>query len=328
MPSINELLEYNIDPVPKYRLLRDIVKLPEDEPQLVTAKEEVLRTKWVIDLISLQQPNGSWGYFHSLSTKSDYTITTEQALRRLRILGLDYRDKCIQKAVGYMKRYLLGEEDFPDRKEKLHDWTIATHLMIAAQIRLFLPEDKLAVNIAHKWKDIIEYAFSGSEYSQKLYEEAYEETFHKKPRGGRLVDFTNFYPLTLLSGLLSGDAESKVLDYVISRPEGIYYIYDKCLGVLPEDFASKQASRYLAAVELLSGYSAAKEKFSYVVKWLQENCGEDGFWDMGASTKDGIQYPLSASWKKDINRKIDCTVRVASLLVKLGQTFDKFFDEK
>ncbi len=318
MLPVNELLKYEMDPVPKYRLLRDIIKLGEDDPRLILAKGEVLGTKWVKDLISLQQPNGSWGYFHSMSVNSNYPVTTEQALRRLRLLGLDYKDQCIRKAVGYMERFMLGEEDFPDRKEKLHDWHIFTNMMAAAQIKLILPQNSLAIGIADKWKRIIEHAFSGSEYSQKLYEEAYEETYSKKTRGGRLVNFTNFYQLILVSGLLSPETDRKVLEYVISRPDGIYYIYDKCLREHPGNFASKQANRYLEAVELMTGYLAAKEKFAYVVQWLLDNMEQDGFWDMGASARDGIQYPMSNSWRKSINRKLDCTVRVCSILSRLG----------
>lgn len=224
MISIKELLEFKIDPVPYYRILRDIVKLPIDHHLIAKAKDDILNTKRVKDILALQLNNGSWGYFHSLSMPDKYPMTTEQALRRLKILGLDYNDLCIKNAVSYMERFLQGKEDFPDRKEKLHDWSIFTHLMAAAQIRLLVPSNEAAMGTANKWKDIIEFAFSDYEYSQKLYEEAYTAAFLIKPRGGRLVDFVNFYPLTLLNGLLTKKTECKMLDYVINHSEGIYYI--------------------------------------------------------------------------------------------------------
>lgn len=313
-----ELLKYDMDPVPKYHILRDIMKLPPDHDRMIKAKKDVLGTKWVKDIVEFQQDNGSWGYFHSLSSYDKYTITTEQALRRLRILGLDYSDLCIKKAVSYMDRFLLGMEEFPDRKEKIHDWTVFTHLMAAAQIRQFSPENKSALAVADKWRKIVEYAFSGHEYDQKLYEEAYASTFLMKPKGGRLTDFVHFYTLTLLYGLLTKKTECMMLDYIIEHPDGIYYIYEDCLNALPDKFASKQANRYLTAIEILSGYTYAKERLSMVSDWLMNNADEDGFWDMGIGAKDNVQYPLSNSWRNALSRKIDCTVRIMSLLNRIG----------
>jgi hypothetical protein len=287
-----------------------------DNPQLIKAKEQVLKTKWVQDMIELQQENGSWGYFHSLNTAVKCPILTEQALRRLKILGLDYSDLCIKRAVSYMERYLQGLEDLPDRKEKTHDWTVFTHLMVAAQIRQFSPDNKSAMDIANKWREIIEYVFSTDVYDQKLYEEAYKETFLMKPKGGRLVDFVNFYPLTLLCGLLTEKTECNMLDYIINYTDGIYYIYEERLNTLPEKFASKQTSRYLSALELLSGYSCAKDKLSFAAEWLIDNIEKDGLWDMGTSIKDNLIYPISNSWRSPFNRKVDCTVRIMSLLAK------------
>jgi hypothetical protein len=40
--------------------------------------------KWANNIIELQKDDGSWGYFHSLAvSKTNYPMTTEQALRRL-----------------------------------------------------------------------------------------------------------------------------------------------------------------------------------------------------------------------------------------------------
>jgi hypothetical protein len=50
-------------------------------------------------ILELQQNNGSWGYFHSLSNPTPkQPMTTEQALRRLEILGFTINDNPIQKA--------------------------------------------------------------------------------------------------------------------------------------------------------------------------------------------------------------------------------------
>jgi hypothetical protein len=53
-------------------------------------------SKWVKQILDLQHEDGSWGCFHTLSnpTKAQ-PMTTEQALRRLRILGLTKDDEPI-----------------------------------------------------------------------------------------------------------------------------------------------------------------------------------------------------------------------------------------
>jgi hypothetical protein len=60
--------------------------------------------KWVQQILDFQHEDGSWGCFHTLSqpTKAQ-SMTTEQALRRLRILGLTKDDEPIARAIAYME---------------------------------------------------------------------------------------------------------------------------------------------------------------------------------------------------------------------------------
>lgn len=75
-------------------------------------------TKWANEIRKLQDAEGKWGWFHTLSRPSSGVITTEQALRRLHCLGFTMEDDCIQKAVAYMDACLRGEKEIPDRREK------------------------------------------------------------------------------------------------------------------------------------------------------------------------------------------------------------------
>ncbi len=96
--------------------------------------------KWVNQIINLQKSDGSWGHFHSFSQNiNKYSITTEQALRRLSVLGLTYKDEPIRKAVEYMKAVLVGEIVPPDRREKVLNWNYFEQMMMAAWIKLFYP---------------------------------------------------------------------------------------------------------------------------------------------------------------------------------------------
>ena len=73
--------------------------------------------KWAKSIIALQEDDGKWGQFHSLSKFCNSPITTEQALRRLERLGYTMEDACIQKAVSYMDDCLTGKKTIPDPRE-------------------------------------------------------------------------------------------------------------------------------------------------------------------------------------------------------------------
>lgn len=277
-------------------------------------------TKWASQILALQHEDGSWGHFHTLSnpTKAQ-PITTEQALRRLRILGFTKDDEPICRAMHYMETNLANPEPTVFH-EKKHDSKTYGDLMLAAWLRLFDSGNKLALTIAKKWAAIIEAAFADGTYSHDAYVVAYETEIGKKlnPKAGCLTNFVVFYQMVLLQGMLAPGTERSVLDYALDFPTGMVYIYNKPLRDLPEAFASKQANHYLAAIELLAGYASAANELKFVAEWLMQHCGNDGLWDMGAVVKDGIHFPLSESWRNPANRKADCTYRISKLLKQLG----------
>lgn len=280
-----------------------------------------LDNKWVQQILALQQEDGSWGHFHALSQPTkQQPMTTEQALRRLRILGLTKDDEPIAHTLAYMEHNLLRPHPTIFH-EKKHDSKTYGDLMLAAWIRLFDPDNNTALSIAKKWAKVITCAFQSGEYSHADYVNAFEIEFIRlNPIAGCLADFVVFYQLALLPGLLSRDIESPMIDYVLVHPRGIVYLYNSRLDILPEQFTSRTASSYLAAMELLSDYPLAPEKLSFVANWLKKQQDENGLWDMGSVVKDGIHFPLSDSWRKIEDRKRDCTSRVIRLIDKLEAT--------
>jgi len=130
MVKTEELIKYDLDVIPKYLLMRDVLKVDKYSEEMTKIKNKILETKWVQDIAKLQWEDGSWGRFHSMNSSSKSSITTEAALRRLLILGLDKDDKIIQRALTYMKKYLNRELDLRDYKEKKHDWDLLTRLFV------------------------------------------------------------------------------------------------------------------------------------------------------------------------------------------------------
>jgi len=271
--------------------------------------------KWAKRIIKLQHKDGSWGFFHSLSNPTkEQPITTEQALRRLEILGFTIDDKPIKKAVNYMNDCLTGKNRIPDREEKTHNWNVFVSLILSAWIRIFTKDNEAANDITGKWCEIINISFANNNYDHKIYVNKYETIFkiQLNPKAGRLVDFVNFYPVSLLTNALDKKIEPMYFKYILEHDCGIYYIYDKKLADVPKIFQSKITSNYLRAIELLAKYDnpECKKQLKFIVKWLKENMTKDGEWDMGKESKDGINFPLSDSWRTEENRIKDCTYRV------------------
>ncbi len=274
-------------------------------------------TIWAQKLIAMQDEETMWGGFHSLAVTNPHPVTTEQAMRRLQVLGYTMEDECIQKAVRYLDDCLVGRKQIPDRTEKLHDWTLFTHLMFSAWIRRFTRDNEAANAMAKRWAQVVTAAFQSGAYSHEAYMKAYAEVFGMKPKGGRLIDFVQFYVISILAGELDWETESALVRYVLQKLDGMYYVYEGCIGMPPDVCDGKRVSRYLGAIELLAEYEGGREHLSFVIDWLMGCRQIDGRWDFGSGAKDGVYFPLSNDWRKRETRIADCTERVEKLIAKI-----------
>jgi len=207
-------------------------------------------------ILAQQRPDGSWGYFHTLSVPvKGKPLTTEQALRRLRELGYTAQDEPIQRAIAYME-YHLPKPVPTIFYEKTHDPKIFTDLMLAAWLKLFVPDHPGAARVARQWAAAVEAAFENGARDQAAYLREFQAQFGKlpNPRAAILTDFVSFYHIALLPGMLTPATESAMLDYVLSNPRGIHYIYREPLNRPPGDSPSK-IKRYKEAIALLERYA-------------------------------------------------------------------------
>lgn len=271
--------------------------------------------KWAKQIIELQDNEGKWGIFHSMSQPTSMNnLTTEQALRRLERLGFTMEDECIQKAVSYMNDCLTGKKSTPDYREQKHDWDNFMSLLLATWIRRFTLDNTAANNVAEKWAKVITRAFQSGTCNYDDYVAAYGEILKSEP-DKCIIGMEIFYPISLVVDCLDEKTEQALVEHILDC--GIYYIYDKKLSVLPEEFESREASRYLAAIEMLAKYKYARHKLDFVVDWLNDNKNENGKWDMGKSVNDKLYFPLSDDWRKKETRESDCTERISKLMAEL-----------
>ena len=273
--------------------------------------------KWAQQVLSLQHPDGSWGDFHSLSVSGGSKMTTEQALRRLETLGFTAQDEPVRRALDYMDDCLAGRRSIPDRREKVHDWDVFTRLILAARIRRFTRDNVQANAVAQQWARLTEAAFAGGMFDRAAYLAAYQEQLC--PCGGRIIGLENFYPVSLLACELTPPTQRAFVRHLLQGAAGIYYIYDRPLRHPPERFASREASRYLAAIDLLADYPGARAELAFAADWLDQNRLPDGRWDMGREVNDKVYFPLSDSWRREEERIKDCTARIEAVMAKLRQ---------
>lgn len=274
--------------------------------------------KWALQILAARHEDGMWGNFHALSCPvKGKAITTEQAIRRLYRLGYTIEDEVIQRVVERMVLCVRGLKKIDNYYEKTHDWDLFEKLMISAWIRIFEPQNTYALEVARCWADVAEKAFAGGAYCRGDDIEAFTKQQGRKPQSGFETGFGMFYHAVLLQGVLTPKTERLFLDYYLSKQDGMYYIYDRPLNQVPGEFASRGASCYLAAMEVMAGYEAAKEKLSFVAEWLDDNKDENGQWDFGPKANDGVYFPLSDTWRKAEDRKRDCTERVNRFLDRL-----------
>lgn len=271
------------------------------------------------EIVARQLPDGSWGKFHSLALPvAGQPLHTEQALRRLLILGLGEHDESIKRAATYLEECLAGRRSIPDRREKVGDWDAFVTLILATWLRQCDPTSARATAEAKRWATVIESAFASGEYDHRSYLDSYRDVFGRPARGDRLVDLVTFYQLILAQGALTPLCERSLVRHVVTHRSGIYYIYESDLLAPPTAFASRQTGRYLTALEILAGYPAAAALLSGARDWLLDHRAPDGSWDLGPAVRDGVNFPLSGSWRNPAVRRLDCTARIGRLVERLA----------
>lgn len=321
--AAGKILALNPDPVPRFRLLRDVLHANPASNDYRRAEKSLQTSKWIALLKSSQQPDGTWGRFHSQDTtvKQPF-LTTEAAVATALACGLDGRSPILRKLQKTLLKYMDGRLCWPDPAEK-HDnpqaWfdVVVPYLSagVMAQIERCHPrlEKYWAV-----WAEAVKIAFQSGKYDRRKEIEALNRL--QKCRRKNPGPFHVKYPLLILSATehrLPASLERRLLDFVLHFPSGIYYIYDKKISE-PSPISSKRFWGWFQAHKLLSRFRLWRELAEDAVNWIWAQRTEDGFWDLGRKVyrRPHSSFPLSESWRRPENRKIDCSVEMLVLLAE------------
>ena len=312
------ILDLNPDPVPHYLVLRDLLRCSPTDTALLEAEQNLSASKWIEELDSTQHSDGTWGRFHTQDTRVKTLFpTTEFAIRRALALGLDHRSSILQKASGFIQAHLQGTATWSDWPEKHDDPRVFPsniRSISAAMLALIDRHHPLLDSIWLRWNEIVRAAFASGTYDREA-ELARHQSLTSIP-SRRLIPFHAYYPLIILSATqhqLPQDLEHRLLEYLLHRPEGIYYVCNQSLDTFPR-LDDRKILPWLHGQEILARFEGWKAFAPDILNWLWSQRNETGLWDMGKSVDHSIAFPLSESWRRTSNRMIDCSVKILCLL--------------
>ncbi len=317
------LLTEELDPVPRYRLLRDVLRLPVDAPDLVAARDALASSRWVRDLERDQHDDGSWGRFHSKDASLERTIeTTEQGVERAVALGLDAGHPILESAARYITYVLKGEQVFPDPPEKNTRWPIGTRLFAAATLAMIQTDHPAIADTRAYWASVASRAFRAGGYDPTEELLAHEDLSRSTIKELRYLKLSGKYQLTLLGahvGSLPRDLEEQLVAWVCADPSGIGYL-SVPLSPPPPSATPSVVDRWLSSWELLFRFSCRNAHATRAVGWLWSERNAQGLWDWGVRWTGSRHFPMSESRRIRRRRAVDYATRV---LVLLGRLFDQ-----
>jgi hypothetical protein len=320
--TAEKILEMHPDPVPRFRLLRNVLQLDPASADYREAEIGLQGSKWITLLQNSQQPDGTWGRFHTQDTSVKQPFpTTETAISAALASGLDCNSLILQKAQAKIVDYVDGKTIWPDPAEK-HDnplaWFVWVRHFSAAVLAQIDPCHPRLEEFWNIWAEAVKASFHSGSYDRQREIETLNSLLKccmKNP-----VPFYKKYPLLILSATdhqLPGDLERRLLYFVMHAPTGIYYVYEKAISMQPA-ILSKSFWGWFQAHRLLSRFRLWSELAEDALNWIWAQRTEQGFWDLGTqiSRKPYTSFPLSESWRRPENRVIDSTVEMLALLAR------------
>jgi hypothetical protein len=325
---VDYLSDHISDPVPKYILIKEILKKAPSSPEYLTAYDDVLQSKWYYELADEQLENGSWGRFHGQDTKDKTRrkfACTEVALRRARELSLDKDDPIITKCIKILERYVRGDETYPDPVEKHQDGgrghMLSRPYMAAANMNIFDPENPLIKPLRDSVLEALEKAFEKGYFDENVWEQEVRDyrvpgiTVPGCVYGSMLLHNVNCMDETL---------QRQYLKYVWSKKDGIGYI-SKFPPADKRKLEDKSFYAWLALLESLCGFSLFPDfmrddvlpfLLNEVDRLLNENVTLPPPPGAYSVCSHHVYGRYAESWRDKNKQKTDMVLRLARIIVK------------
>jgi hypothetical protein len=311
--AAHRLLHVQPDPIPAYRLLHEVLRLPSADGRLQNARAVAEHSKWVQQLSEAQLADGSWGRFHSQDTRLKSVFrTSEEAIDRAFSLGLESSHPVLARAVDYIESVLTGQAYLTDRAEKNESWPLVIRLILSGRLAHIQPANPILNDAWGCLVRVAQQAFSSGKYC--LDDEA-----------DAFVMLTNTYvpkcflesqhALWILSSRpLEARLEMHLVNWIWNKPDGIRYLRAPLAG-----FQARQIAYWLRSMNILSRFPSWRYTCGEALSQLWSQRDELGYWDFGRQISGCVDLPLSENWKNSVKRQVDYST---FMLVLLRRFFD------
>lgn len=304
------------DPVVRVRLLRDVLRRPVSDTELLDFQRLLSQSRGVRQLVDEQRPAGSWGRFHSQDVSAKQTVpTTEFGVERGLALGLDYSHPILAKAAAYISSILQGTMPFPDPPEGNPRWSLGVQLFAGATLARINPALPVLDQQKELWRTIALQTFATGEYDHDG-----EQRAHQELTGItcdlRYLTLDSKYHATLLGAqapFLPSGVQRAYLSWLWTKSDGLRY---KSVALHPPPVRPSGTAfeLWLSSLELLALFPAWRAFVTPVIDWLWTQCNDEEAWDFGPRSPISAFFPLSDSWRLNRARQFDWTTRILLLL--------------
>jgi hypothetical protein len=317
--------------------VKDILKLsPEPIPQLILKanilgegyssvdKQKIYGTDLVKDLVRYQWEDGSWGRFHSQDTKrKDKFKTSQNAIVKAKVWGLDKTDAVIKKAIHYMEGILEHKKEVHDPKEKSPTWPIGVEVFTAATLAVVDPENPLLDRTWQKCFHLVKSAFSTGTFDMDGLRKGYSDlgiNFIDRGYDGKLrygyLFIANINAIKILATRASNIPENlaeTLVNWIWNKPDGIGYTFGTQLSDYLNNSRYIEIETRIRIINDLRKFRLEKRPFKPFLSWI-EGMESNGLWDFGPRPTYTVEVPLSNNWRNKNTRKIDYSVAVLRFL--------------
>jgi hypothetical protein len=311
--SARALLEANPNGIVAYRLLREVLRVPADDSELVRAKNAALNGGLVHQLEQAQLPDGSWGRFHSQDTKKKTVFrTTEEAIDRAFALGIEPNEGVLARVRQYTLELLCGDADLTDWTEKNEAFPLLIKYIVAGRLAQIDPTSKILESFWTYMADIANQAFSSGNYRLDDEENAYLQLFGIHVPGGFLE---SQHALWILSSRnLPKQLDQALVKWIWGKSDGMRYLR----ASLPEP-KTYRIAYWLRSMNIISRFDSWQEVSTDTLNHLWGLRDEEGRWDFGSKIARSVDFPLSETWRRSTKRRMDYST---CMLVLLRKYFD------
>jgi hypothetical protein len=291
-----------------YRLWREVLRLPAGDPALLLIKAAVRYSPWVRQLEDAQQPDGSWGRFHSQDThlKTPFR-TSEEAIQRALALGLDLSDRVLEWARQYILAALQGRVALSDPPEQNERWPLLVQLILAGRLAQIDPANPALDEHWQYWVEVARRAFASGAYRLEDEAAAYPALSGIQAAQGFLE---SQYALWILSARpLPIELDRALVGWIWNKPDGIRYVRVNLQNPL-----QRQIGLWFRSMEILTRFAGWREPALEALNRLWEQGKLDGRWDFGGDVTKNVEFPLSGTWRKPGSRQADHSTWALALL--------------